>query len=576
MKKPPKTVSWGTKSTPKNPKLTDLEAAPNGVTDTTLPEKQSQTQGWFIKFLRKSSAFGVIGNFIHIVLACIPLLIGYTISFLILPEIISLRILFGLTLISGSILCYFWLKWVETKTDIKAITPLLPIPVPLMWFLPVFFAWGFWDFSGGIYREFVPEPLPAHGENLAHQENYKACKDGDYEKCVKVGHAYYHGNDLEQNFKKSTLFYQFACNHGALSGCHNLAENYENDEGVFMADEDRAYAMFKKNCEEGYAKSCNEYGFRIEEKLIISEDETEAYYYKKACDLGNATACSNYGIAIKSTDTDAAIEAYEKACDLKKGRGCNSAGLYYDNDKNADYDETLAYAFYERACDYDYAWGCTNLGTKLRLGEGVDKNLSDALSYYLKACDMENGFACNRAGLAYTNGKGTEENLNLGNAFYRRSCNMDYAWGCYNLGTSYRDGDGLKKDMDNAIELFAIACDAGNGDACNQLGNSYFNQASNGSIKINAANKAYEKACNLEYFWGCSNLAKSYRDGKGFTQNLTTSEELFQKACNGEIAKACQYLGTLYEDGTYFEVDTKKYQHYQSKACDLGLKDACL
>ncbi|MCQ2919030.1 sel1 repeat family protein [Helicobacter pylori] len=89
------------------------------------------------------------------------------------------------------------------------------------------------------------------------------------------------------------------------------------------------------------------------------------------------------------------------------------------------------------------------------------------------------------------------------------------------------------------------------------------------------AKKYFEKACDLKYGGGCSNLGVLYQNGQVVEKDLTKAAQLYSKACGLKDGDGCFNLGRLYYYGEGVEKDLIKAAQYISKACKLGDQKAC-
>ncbi len=89
------------------------------------------------------------------------------------------------------------------------------------------------------------------------------------------------------------------------------------------------------------------------------------------------------------------------------------------------------------------------------------------------------------------------------------------------------------------------------------------------------AKKYFEKACDLKYGGGCSNLGVLYQNGQVVQKDLTKAAYLYSKACELKEGYGCGALAVLYINGQGVEKNLIKADQYISKACKLGDQKAC-
>ena len=58
----------------------------------------------------------------------------------------------------------------------------------------------------------------------------------------------------------------------------------------------------------------------------------------------------------------------------------------------------------------------------------------------------------------------------------------------------------------------------------------------------------FEKACNEQYYKGCSNIGLIYYYGLGLKQDNTKAKAYFAKACIGQDAQGCMYYKKIDEE----------------------------
>ena len=123
----------------------------------------------------------------------------------------------------------------------------------------------------------------------------KACSGGIAEACSALGWTYYSSfSRHETDMKKSTEYYDKACNLGDSASCSFVAEYYE-DGKFYRVDYFKAREYYERACNGGYAKACNRLGYLYENGNGIRIDFKKAMeYYGKACDLEEQRGCEMY------------------------------------------------------------------------------------------------------------------------------------------------------------------------------------------------------------------------------------------------------------------------------------------
>jgi len=99
--------------------------------------------------------------------------------------------------------------------------------------------------------------------------------------------------------------------------------------------------------------------------------------------------------------------------------------------------------------------------------------------------------------------------------------------------------------------------------------------------KYIAAQRYFEKSCELKYFPACEKLnemGERYYDGDEWVvKNRRHAGELFAKACAKEAPRACYHLGACYQAGDCgLAPDPARGQELLQKACAQRVAEACL
>jgi TPR repeat protein len=164
-------------------------------------------------------------------------------------------------------------------------------------------------------------------------------------------------------------------------------------------------------------------------------------------------------------------------------------------------------------------------------------------------------------------------------AVYRDACKKNVLAACSNLALMLRDARGAPKNLAEAAAVAKKACDGKNAPGCFHLG--LVKDAAN---DFPAATKAYEAACGLQVFQGCTNFAINLIKGVGVTADPKRGLELLETACAESVKKGVQYpslrsclvLGQLYEQGTKGVVaNADAAKRLYKVACYGGLEEAC-
>ncbi|HTR55989.1 MAG TPA: tetratricopeptide repeat protein [Kofleriaceae bacterium] len=182
---------------------------------------------------------------------------------------------------------------------------------------------------------------------------------GDGPACLADGEA--QGKAHPETYAPALRSYQRACDLGAARGCAEAANIYDSGRtwnGV-ARDVDKALALYRKACENGYAPACDSLGLMLYAGEDVTHDnEAAARWFRKACDAGAMHGCTSLGyfyqagLTVKS-DRGKARELYLKACDGGDYQGCDNTALL-----DAGTDDAKALEMFERGCKLDSGFGC--------------------------------------------------------------------------------------------------------------------------------------------------------------------------------------------------------------------------
>lgn len=128
---------------------------------------------------------------------------------------------------------------------------------------------------------------------------------------------------------------------------------------LLFADTTDYLNIYKKKCDKGDIKSCNNLGALYYSGLgIVDIDYIKAFeLYSFACDKGNFTGCVNLasmyveGKGVKQ-NYNKAIRIYTDACENSLGNeGCIELGRIYLNSQIVDIDYEKALNLFKKGCD---------------------------------------------------------------------------------------------------------------------------------------------------------------------------------------------------------------------------------
>ena len=180
----------------------------------------------------------------------------------------------------------------------------------------------------------VPEPVPgphATDDEKARLQRYHAdCSAGQARGCAALGQVHRDGAWVARDLEVARAMYARACDLG--SRCSTLGVLlYQGTGGP--VDEDRALALWQRDCAAGVAEGCAQEGVAHQRGIGTGVDLGRARArFAQACAADHAPACTNLGYLLQggeggAEDMDGARSAYDKACRLGDDTGCNNLGL---------------------------------------------------------------------------------------------------------------------------------------------------------------------------------------------------------------------------------------------------------
>jgi TPR repeat protein len=232
-------------------------------------------------------------------------------------------------------------------------------------------------------------PNAVECQRLCDAKNYQACSIAST--LLRNGSA----DDKARAYALAKL----ACDHGNDLGCHELAADLGDGNGVTQ-DLPAAAALFEKNCSRGFAMSCNNLANQLLAGNGVPKDTARAVaLYRKGCDLmpGGSWPCLNLAAVARSgngmpKDVQLAWKLLETGCNAKAGTFCASLGsMLLDGDLNRD--PARAWPYFVQACNLNSGWGCGRYGTMLRAGDGIWKDTAAAEWYFRQACALPREFS---------------------------------------------------------------------------------------------------------------------------------------------------------------------------------------
>jgi uncharacterized protein len=145
----------------------------------------------------------------------------------------------------------------------------------------------------------------------------RACEGGAADVCNTLGEIVELTGAVEGGHARAEQLFQKACEGGSSPGCLNL--------GLAAAARDdkvRAFALYEKSCNGGWAAGCHQVAESYEQGEGVTKDIAKAVtFYGQACDAEYVESCTvvaNLFLAgeVVTKDVDAALRYYAKATQI--------------------------------------------------------------------------------------------------------------------------------------------------------------------------------------------------------------------------------------------------------------------
>ncbi len=466
----------------------------------------------------------------------------------------------------------------------------------------------------------------------------EACRRGDRNACVELGHDYAFGAGGRQEPRRALEVYakqcapnfqlacawegfvlfnpavrdvtrgrhllETACRAGEAFGCYAeglLAFLGKGEPKNFG----RAAPLFRRGCEDGYLGACAAYAYTLDFGKGVKRDSRAASeLLARTCSSGLGEACDHLGVLYWSgrgvgRDHERANALFDDACKHGSARGCahEAQAAYTRGDK------ARARSLLEVSCAADDAVGCMFLGGWHKFyGAAVD-----AIDPLKRACHKDLAYACRELAFVYIEGKGVPTDEAVSEELFTRACELGEALSCVNQAIALRNrndfsaalaparkackldpskrcgelaklayqGQGMRRNPSLAVSLWRKEADAGEVEGYMGLALAY--EQGNG-VKADLAKAAdlYSKACNKDDLNACDLFADFLSKGKGVPRDAVSAFVLFERSCKAKDALACARVGWAYDSGEGVTPNAAKAVEFYTSACNDGQAVACL
>jgi TPR repeat protein len=148
------------------------------------------------------------------------------------------------------------------------------------------------NFIGFIYRD----GYGSFEKNITKALNFfeSAAKHNDVLALNNLGHMYYYGKGVENDYSKALYYYQLSAEQGVASSQYSLGNMYYYGIGEVKKDYLKAFYYYQLSAEQGLANSQNSLGNMYYYGKGVDKDYFKAHYYwRLAADQNNYPAKIN-------------------------------------------------------------------------------------------------------------------------------------------------------------------------------------------------------------------------------------------------------------------------------------------
>jgi len=221
----------------------------------------------------------------------------------------------------------------------------------LIVFTVLFVVNSYKGFAGIILEDL--EILVAEDKGINIKEE---AKNGDAKFQHLLGHMYYYGKNLHQDYKEAAQWYRKAAEQGNADDQYSLGFMYRAGQG-FPKDYIKAAKWYRKAAEQGNAKAQHNLGFMYFIGEGVTKDQTEAAkWLGKAAEQGHAEAQGAFGDMYYHgwgvpKDYKEAAEWYLKAAKQGDVKAQFLLGSMYECGEGVPEDSTKATEWYRKAAE---------------------------------------------------------------------------------------------------------------------------------------------------------------------------------------------------------------------------------
>lgn len=435
-----------------------------------------------------------------------------------------------------------------------------------------------------------------------------------------LAHLYYIGFIYEKNLEKCLQHLRASAIQDYASACFMLSTMYERAKGV---DADLAIAneYLLKAAEKNYLPAVNHLGeMHMIGRLNIKVDEERAFnLFKKCADAGYAKGKINYAYCLiyevgNSGNKEEGFKLLTQLAHQNYAEAMYNLGkVYYDGVVTrkdiirANYwllrateaghlfaakmlgdcyydgigvaiNHKMAYQYYKIAADLGNNEAAQLVANCLIAGDGVKMNFKEAINYCVMAAHGGDAGAQVSLGNRYFFGEGLRRNYERAVYWYQEAAKQDDPVGLKNAADMFLEGKGCKRDVNKAIAYYTRAVELNYFEAAAPLAEIYATGAK--SLKKN-----YELAVKY-YFIAYENnddeyAAAKYGDlvaaGKGVPYpEFTKAAKAYEFAANKGLLYAIKKAGEVYLKGIGVNRDYERAIRYYLEASKMGDEESTI
>ena len=371
-------------------------------------------------------------------------------------------------------------------------------------------------------------------------DDIKALAENDDSVAQKLmGHAYYYGHVVKQDYSKAIEWYEKAADNGDISSQGNLGYIFEFGEGTEI-DYQKAKYWYEKAARQGDVSSQSSLAWRY-----AFGEEKELDYLK-------------------------AKFWYEKVAQKNNPHAQYVLGYFHEYGKCGEVDYQQAMYWYEKAAKQGFADAQNALGSMYKFGEGVEINYLKAKYWYEKAAKQGDEDAQSRLGGLYFFGEGIEQNYKKSKYWYEKAAKQGEVVAQFNLGCAYLLGHGVAEDYKKAIYWFEKAASQGNSSAQYNLALIYY-YGKHVEKNYQKAVKYLKTVIETGYCDGAAfyYLGDCYQNGLGVKADWKKAKEYYKEAI--KRGYNCKFaLDMVKADLKEFDGKTE-IQNYAKHVLSLGI-----